>query len=150
MNLKFWKQSERMQPALVSTEDGRIVDMAFPVELGYLLNEKENEAYILQPSIMVPERKTGKLYAIVDERDALPMPISAAALSARIKFKGMINKIAAESWKQAFYRVTEELKKQKLQEFFGYVVVGGAASLFFLMILMMIISGRLKMPHIGG
>jgi hypothetical protein len=139
-----WQKPDRMQSVLVSTEDGRIVDEALPVELGYLISEKQCEAYALCPSIMVPQRGTRKSYVVIDERDALPQPINKQAEKSRKEREGQINTIAHEHRKQAMNTITEELKKRKFQEMLMVLVVGSGFLIVALMAISYIASGKLQ------
>jgi hypothetical protein len=110
-----WRKG-RMQPALVSTEDGRIVDTALPVELGYLLNEPQSEGYVLCPDAIIPQRGTRVGFVILDERDAAPQPINKKATESRAKFEAEINRIAKGNRRQAFHSITQALKMERFQE----------------------------------
>jgi hypothetical protein len=147
MNLMFWKQPERMQRALVSTEDGRVVDTALPVELGYLIDKKMDEAYIVSPSNMIKCRKTGEHYVIVDERDGLPALISDAAQKARDHYKKNINLIGHENWRQGFYSSSVDAKKAIVQVYLATGAVGLGVVMVVMFLLMYFLSGKL---HIGS
>jgi hypothetical protein len=139
-----WQKADRMQNVLCTTEDGRIVDEALPVELGYLINEKQCEAYMVCPSIMIHQRGTNKSYVIIDERDALPQAINKQAEKSRKEREGQINTIAHEHRKQAMATLAEKQKKQKVQEMLLVLVVGSGFCIVALMAISYIASGKLQ------
>ena len=145
MNLMFWKKPKRMQPCLITTEDGRVVDTSLPVELGYLIDRKADEAYILAPATMVPY--CGLMYAVLDERDGLPPAINEAARKAREHYKKSINLIGHENWRQGFYSSAVEVKSFLVQQYMAVMAVGIGVVLTVLFLVTYLLSGKL---HIGG
>jgi len=147
MNLLIWKSKKRVQPALVLTEDGRAVDEAFPVELGYLLPKNSDEAYLNCRAAMVPRRSDGVLTLIMDEREAAPLAINKKAADARDKFK--IKDIAAEFFSQSLYNVWKRFKGETQAKVFQTLLLVGGIGTFGIFILMILFSGHFHWPTRG-
>ena len=119
-----WSKKTREFDAVITTEDNRIVCMPFPVELGCLMNEKEEEAYAFSPATVLRSRATDKPCVILDERDGLPPAINGEAKLAREYYKSNINKMGHENWRQGFYSAGIDAKKAIVQVYLATAAVG--------------------------
>ena len=93
-----WKRggNKRLQNVLMITEDMRIVEYSFPVELGYCIQENWRQAWIIAPECQIRKRGTLSNWLVVHERDASPQAITAAAAKKREKYEKASNGISTE------------------------------------------------------
>jgi hypothetical protein len=145
MRIPFTK-AKRIQRCLLATEDGRVISTSMPVELGYMVDEKALEAWLLHPDTVVRKRGTNDYYAIVDERDAAPQLLGVKAKDARDKFKASINDIAQNARRQACYRAHRDLMKDKWADLLRFMVTAGGCLVAITILAALFTSGRLSMP----
>ncbi len=71
--VKFWS-SQRVQPDIRLTEDGRILDEEIPVFKGAMMSDETMEAWALDSVNLVADGKRG-LCAVITERNLAPLPL---------------------------------------------------------------------------
>ena len=123
MRIPFTK-SKRLQRALLTTEDGRVLRTSMPVELGYMVDEKALEAWLLHPETIIRRRYTNEYYAILDERDAAPQNIGVKAKDAREKFIANLHDIAQNARREACFVAHRSLIRDKWADLMRFVVIG--------------------------
>ncbi len=80
------KVHKRLQKVLLITEDMRLVVVSLLVELGYIVNHKWAQAWLMDPGILIRRRGTNLSYLFLDERDAAPQAITPQAEARRAEF----------------------------------------------------------------
>jgi hypothetical protein len=109
----FNNKPKRIQPALITTEDGRIVEIQLEVEKGYMVHHASKQAWGLSPNLLVRKKGTSIMYAILDERDAAPLVIEGKKIS-RKNLNENIHLIATEARKQTQYEVQQKQNKDRM------------------------------------
>ncbi len=128
------KMNRREQLALISTEDGRVVEEAFPVELGFMQNEATQECYAVPPSMIFYDEDAGKYVFVCDERDAAPIIISGEAKTAREAFEKNVNQIFEDTWPHDQYCVEREIRKGGWAKTLQYSFIAGVCVLILLVL----------------
>lgn len=152
--IMLWRQKrsapKREQNSLLITEDLRIVPIALPVELGYIVSHKWSQAWLIDPGIIIRQRGTTVNYSILDERDAAPQPLTPRAAERRQKFDqeksgdenlSEIDRIGRQRGAESVTQVVTHQEKQKQAELLKTIALTLLGT-FVLMVLALIAAER--------
>lgn len=141
----FKKKSKRIQPTLICTEDGRIIEQHLAVQKGYLVHTDTHQAWGLFPGSLILQKDTRVMYAILDERDAAPMCIQGKGITPKT-IKSLISDIAKEARKQTQYEIQDGQNKDKIADAIRLAITISAILLVVVVIISLLFSGNLKLP----
>ncbi len=149
MNLNPFAKAKRKQAVLILTEDSRIVEDAFPVNRGYVVDSKEREAYFLDAEALI-KPKTGKASVLpVSERSAVPLYLGVGNVKwgPRVKaLNGQLTTIARENLEKTLAALPEKASKDKIADTFRLVILIFAILAVILILAGLLSSGNLKLP----
>ncbi|MBA7598134.1 hypothetical protein ES703_05144 [subsurface metagenome] len=146
MLLGLFKQ-KRVQNCLVLTEDGRIVRSSLPVRKGHVLDDSTEEAWGLFSGALIPDKRTGKLFLLLNERSSIPMCLN-GNLS---KFKqATLSAIAAESADEALNKIQKGGIKNLLAKALSLSIISLSICICIIVIFGLISAGKLSFPGFGG
>ena len=140
-------KQKKVQNCLVLTEDGRIVRSSLPVRKGHVLDDSTEEAWGLFSGALIPEKKSGRLFLLLNERSAIPMCLN-GNLS---KFKqATLTAIAAESADEALNKIQKGGVKTLLAKALSTAIILFSICVCIIVIFGLISAGKLSIPGFGG
>ena len=146
MLLSLFKQ-KRVQNCLILTEDGRIVRSSLPVRKGHVLDDSTEEAWGLFSGALIPDKRTGKLFLLLNERSSIPMCLN-GNLS---KFKqATLSAIAAESADEALNKIQKGGIKNLMAKALTTAIISLSICICIVVIFGLMSAGKLSFPGFGG
>lgn len=140
-------RQKKVQNCLVLTEDGRIVRLSLPVRKGHVLDNATEEAWGLFSGALIPEKKSGKLFLLLNERSSIPMCLNGNP--AKLK-QATLSAIAAESADEALNKIQKGDIKNLLAKALSTAIIAFSICICIIVTFGLISAGKLSIPGFGG
>lgn len=151
---------DRSQDLLVWTEDGKIIKFSVPIIRGYVVDEDRSgkkfggvgSAFLLDQDALVREMGSTKSFLPVTEITSVPLYFKRPekAKQKNIELTANLTAIAEGAFEEELSQVEKENAKDKLASTLMFLALLFGVFFIIMMIVMLAMSGKLKIPHIGG
>jgi hypothetical protein len=141
------KNKARKQRVILWREDRKLVARSFPVKVGHLIDVARRRAWAIYHDELWIKRGTNEVYAVVNERDAMPPDILGLGKS-RPTLSTIVTTIAKSGYYSALFEVPEKQAQDRQATLMRTMVLVVGIAFVLIAIFIAISSGAIDLSRI--